>query len=96
MNAVLSDMAPNASGIKVLDHENIFDLCHSVLQFAVQVSSVNSSLLMKFWENSHYLKILEKELLKYYESVKYVKPNASRSDSAEKFVLARGFKGSVS
>lgn len=96
MNAVLSDMAPNASGIKVLDHENIFDLCHFVLQFAVQVSSVNSSLLMKFWENSHYLKILEKELLKSYESVKYVKPNASRSDSAEKFVLARGFKGSVS
>lgn len=96
-NIVLSDMAPNCSGIACLDHDNIFELCHSVLQFAVQISlpSPNTVLLMKFWENSNYLRILELEILKYYENVKYVKPNASRSDSAEKFVLCRGFKGNI-
>lgn len=34
-----------------------------------------------------------KTLTKFYLNVKFVKPEASRSDSAEKYVLARGFKG---
>lgn len=36
---------------------------------------------------------IEKTLLKFYTNVKFVKPKASRSDSAEMYLLARGFKG---
>lgn len=84
-------MAPNASGIKSLDKDNIMDLAFSVLQFAREVSSTDAVLLIKVWENGDLPK-LEKSILEFYDSCKAVKPNASRSDSAEKFILARGFK----
>lgn len=84
-------MAPNASGIKSLDQENIMDLAFSVLQFAREVSSTDAVLLIKVWENGDLPK-LEKSILESYEYCKAVKPNASRSDSAEKFILAKGFK----
>jgi len=38
-------------------------------------------------------KEIEKSLIKFYSNVKFVKPKASRSDSSEKYLLARGFKG---
>lgn len=56
------------------------------------MSAHNGILLMKVWENGE-VNQFEKLCLNYYESVKAVKPNASRSDSAEKFILAKGFKG---
>lgn len=92
LDCVLSDMAPNATGVRSLDQENITDLCYSVLRFAIQMSAENSSLLMKVWDNGA-VPQLERDINRYYRIVKTVKPNASRSDSAEKFVLAKGFVG---
>lgn len=95
VDCVLSDMAPNSSGIKCLDQQVIMDLCHSVLQFAIEMSAPNGVLLVKVWENGE-VNQFEKLCLNYYESVKAVKPNASRADSAEKFILAKGFRGPIS
>ncbi|XP_053695964.1 rRNA methyltransferase 2, mitochondrial [Sabethes cyaneus] len=92
LDVVLSDMAPNATGVRSLDQENIMTLCYSVLRFAILMSSPNASLLMKAWDNAE-VSTLEKNIQKYYRMVKRIKPNASRSDSAEIFVLARGFAG---
>ncbi|KFB35413.1 AGAP004177-PA-like protein [Anopheles sinensis] len=92
IDCVLSDMAPNATGIRALDQENITTLCYSVLRFAILMSSPNASLLMKVWDNGDVPK-LEKSILEYYRTVKRVKPRASRDDSAENFILARGFLG---
>lgn len=92
VDCVLSDMAPNATGIKDLDQENIISLCYSVLRFAVTMSSPGANLLVKVWDNGE-VPILEKDMLKFYKSVKFVKPRSSRNDSAEKFVLAKGFLG---
>lgn len=91
-NLVLSDMAPNATGIKEMDDDNIIKLCYSVLRFAVQVSAVNSSLLVKLWMCSE-AKKLEESIGTFYRNVKFVKPMASRSNSAEIFLLAKNFKG---
>lgn len=93
VNCVLSDMAPNASGIRSLDQENIMELATSVFVFAKEVSAKEAILLIKIWENGDLHK-LEKLISTVYETCKIVKPHASRSDSAEKYILAKGFKKS--
>ncbi|GJQ72355.1 hypothetical protein Trydic_g3441 [Trypoxylus dichotomus] len=94
-NVVLSDMAPNATGIKEIDIENMLNLCYSALRFAVQVSENNATFLVKLWYCND-LSILEKDIQRFYGDVKIVKPKASRDDSAEVFILGRYFKGLVS
>lgn len=92
IDIVISDMAPKASGIKSIDQENIISLCYSAFKFAITMSKLNSTLLVKSWQGNA-VKKLEEDLLIFYETVKVVKPQSSRSDSAEIFLLARGFKG---
>lgn len=92
VNVVLSDMAPNATGVRHLDYENIINLCYSVLRFAVQISEPGGSLLVKLWQCGQ-TKQLEIDINKFYRNVKNVKPEASRTDSAELFLLGRHFKG---
>lgn len=89
-NVVVSDMAPNASGINQLDYENIMELATSVFHFAKDITADNGTLLIKVWENPE-VKKLQDMILEHYERCKSVKPMASRADSAEKFLLARGF-----
>lgn len=92
VDCVLSDMAPNATGVRFLDQDKIMDLCYNVLQFAISMSSKNASLLVKFWDNGN-IKEFEKVALRYYKTIKHIKPNASRNDSAERFLLAKDFLG---
>lgn len=91
VNCVLSDMAPNASGIRSLDQDIIMELANSVFRFAQQVSAPDASLLIKIWENGQ-SKQFENAILEFYEYCRIVKPHASRADSAEKYILAKGFK----
>lgn len=93
INCIMSDMAPNATGVRFLDQEKIMNLCYDVLRFAIQMSAKDGSLLIKVWDNGE-VKKFERVLLQYYNTCKYMKPNASRVDSSEKFLLARGFIGS--
>lgn len=87
-------MAPNASGIRSLDQDKIMDLCYSVLEFAIKMSSNDACLLVKAWDNGR-LSTFEQDLLRYYKQVRFIKPKASRDDSAEKFILAKHFIGST-
>jgi 23S rRNA (uridine2552-2'-O)-methyltransferase len=91
VNNVLSDMAPNATGVRSLDTENIMELAFSVLNFAKQVSAPEACLLIKIWDNGEAHK-LEKAMKEFYTTCKSIKPLSSRSDSAEKFLFAKGFK----
>lgn len=84
-------MAPNATGVRSLDQENIMMLCNSVLDFALKLSAHRASLLVKVWDNGDVPKFIHK-LEAYYDSVKSIKPLSSRDDSTEKFILARGLK----
>lgn len=92
IDCVLSDMAPNATGIRDLDQDNIVTLCYMVLRFAILMSSPNACLLMKLWDNAE-VKKLEEDVLKYYKNVKHLKPKASRSESSERYMLATQFYG---
>lgn len=92
IDVVLSDMAPNATGIKDADSENIVALCFCTLQFAVMFSEVGASLVMKLWQCGQQ-KQLETAAARFYRTIKIAKPDSSRSDSAEVFLVCREFKG---
>lgn len=61
-------------------------------RFAVLNSNVGATCLIKILDGNQN-KEIENALIKFYSSVRFIKPKASRSDSAEKYLLARGFKG---
>ncbi|XP_053607093.1 rRNA methyltransferase 2, mitochondrial isoform X2 [Plodia interpunctella] len=92
VDVVLSDMAPSATGVRELDKDRIIGLCYMALRFAALVTKINGSLLFKVWDGKE-VPILEMDLERFYNNIKILKPKASRSDSSEKFILARGFKG---
>jgi 23S rRNA (uridine2552-2'-O)-methyltransferase len=74
-----------------MDQENIMDLAYSVFNFAQRVSAPNASLVIKVWSNNQLAGFMEK-LKEKYEFGRYVKPDSSRAESAELYVLAKNFK----
>lgn len=92
VNVFLSDMAPNASGIRDLDHENIMKLVYSALKFALQIIHINGIFVCKLWDGKKSLQ-LEKDLTRFFKYVKNIRPKATRDESTEKFLIAREFKG---
>ncbi|XP_011874396.1 PREDICTED: rRNA methyltransferase 2, mitochondrial [Vollenhovia emeryi] len=92
VDIVLSDMAPNASGMREIDHDNIMLLAYAALRFALQISKAQGSLVVKVWDGGKAPQF-EENLSKFYSSVRVVRPDATRDESTEKFFLARGFKG---
>jgi len=89
---VISDMAPSATGLKDMDDENSIGLCFAALYFAVKVSDKNAAFLCKLWQSGQQ-KRFQDVMSRLYTSTRIVKPDASHGDSAEIFLLGRGFKG---
>jgi 23S rRNA (uridine2552-2'-O)-methyltransferase len=91
-NVVLSDMAANTTGHRKTDHLRIVALVEAAAEFAGEVLAPGGAFLAKVIQGG-----TENELLamlkRSFASVKHVKPQASRADSAELYVLATGFRG---
>jgi len=91
-DVVMSDMAAASSGHKQTDHLRIIALCEAAAEFAFDVLEEGGTLVAKVLaggaEGS-----LQATLKQKFETVANVKPPASRSDSSEKYVVARGFRG---
>uniref|UniRef100_A0A6V7JY02 rRNA methyltransferase 2, mitochondrial n=1 Tax=Bracon brevicornis TaxID=1563983 RepID=A0A6V7JY02_9HYME len=92
VDVVLSDMAPNATGVRDIDHELIIELAYAAFQFSLQVSKVDGTFLVKLWDGGKATKF-EQDVGRFYKAIKIVRPAATRDESTEKFILARGFKG---
>ncbi|XP_068606445.1 rRNA methyltransferase 2, mitochondrial [Brachionichthys hirsutus] len=93
-HAILSDMAPNASGFRDMDHERLVTLCLSLLKLADEVLRPGGDLLCKYWDGILARK-LQEELSKAFDNVRIIKPNASRKDSAELYFLARTYRKAI-
>ena len=91
-DVVLSDMAANATGHRQTDHLRIMALAEAAAHFAREVLSYGGSFLCKVLQGGTEAALLA-VLKRDFASVKHVKPPASRSDSAELYLLARGFRG---
>ena len=92
-DVVLSDMAANATGHRQTDHLKIMALVEAAAEFAAEVLKPGGSFLAKVIQGGTEGALLA-ALKRDFASVKHVKPAASRSDSAELYVLATGFRGS--
>jgi 23S rRNA (uridine2552-2'-O)-methyltransferase len=89
---VLSDMAANATGHRKTDHLRIMALAEAATHFAREVLDKGGSFLCKVLQGGTEAVLLA-ELKRDFETVKHVKPPASRTDSAELYLLAKGFRG---
>lgn len=89
---VLSDMAAPTTGHTKTDHLRIMALAEAAAAFAIDILSPGGVFLCKVLQGG-----AERELLNIlkrgFTQVRHVKPPASRSDSAELYVLATGFRG---
>jgi 23S rRNA (uridine2552-2'-O)-methyltransferase len=90
-DVVLSDMAANATGHRATDHLKIMALVEAAAQFAGEVLKDGGSFLAKVIQGGTEASLLA-TLKRDFAAVKHVKPAASRSDSAELYVLATGFR----
>lgn len=94
VDVVLSDMAANATGHRKTDHLRIVALAEAAAMFAREVLKPGGAFLAKVLQGGTEGALLA-DLKRDFSAVKHVKPAASRSDSAELYVLATGFRHSV-
>lgn len=90
-HVILSDMAPNASGFKEMDHERLVAMCFCLLDLAEKILKPGGSLVCKYWDGVLAQKLQEK-LSSVFGSVRTLKPSASRKDSAERYFFAQMYK----
>jgi 23S rRNA (uridine2552-2'-O)-methyltransferase len=93
-DVVMSDMAASSSGHKQTDHLRIVALCEAAAALAFEVLEPGGTFVAKVLAGGAESG-LQAELNRRFDKVSNVKPPASRSDSSEKFVVARGFRGSA-
>ncbi|XP_019397578.1 PREDICTED: rRNA methyltransferase 2, mitochondrial [Crocodylus porosus] len=93
-DVILSDMAPNATGIQELDHDKLINLCLSVLDMSSNILQPGGIMLCKFW-NGRDAQLLQSRLMEHFCNVRTIKPQASRKESAESYYLARGYRKTV-
>jgi 23S rRNA (uridine2552-2'-O)-methyltransferase len=91
-DVVMSDMAASASGHKQTDHIRIIALCEAAAYLAFDVLAPGGTFVAKVLAGGAEGD-LQKLLKQKFATVENVKPPASRADSSEKFVIARGFRG---
>ncbi len=88
---VLSDMAAPSTGHSSTDHLRIMALAEEAFAFALDILEIGGDFVVKVLRGG-----TEKELLgllkKHFEKVTHYKPPASRADSAEMYVVAKGFR----
>lgn len=91
-NIVFSDMAAPTTGHKRTDHLRTMHLCEIAAYFAVDVLAKGGHFLSKTFQGGTENDLLTM-LKKNFQTVVHVKPPASRAESVELYLLAKGFKG---
>ncbi|WP_067734711.1 RlmE family RNA methyltransferase [Novosphingobium naphthalenivorans] len=89
---VLSDMAANTVGHKQTDHLRTMGLVETAADFAIQTLAPGGTFVAKVLAGGTDTELLTL-LKRHFTSVKHAKPPASRKDSSEWYVIAKGFKG---
>ncbi|HEV7274726.1 MAG TPA: RlmE family RNA methyltransferase [Devosiaceae bacterium] len=89
---VLSDMAAPTTGHKATDHLRIVHLVEIAADFAIQVLAPGGTFVAKVFQGGTEHELLAM-LKRHFASTLHAKPKASRAESAETYLVARGFKG---
>lgn len=92
VDVVISDMAPNLSGIATADQAASIYLIELALDMAQQVLKPKGSFIAKAFQGEGY-EAFVKEVRNHFDTVVIRKPEASRSRSREVYVVGKGFRG---
>ncbi len=92
---VLSDMAPNTTGHRQTDHLRIVGLIEAAAAFAETALRPGGAFVAKAFQGGETGEVVA-ALKRAFAEVRHVKPKASRSQSAEVYIVATGFKGGTS
>lgn len=87
---ILSDIAPNTTGHQSTDHLRIATMLFDIIELLEKVLVTDGSFITKIWKGSEEKEIIN-QLKKKFKFVSYFKPDSSRKDSAEIFIVARNF-----
>lgn len=93
-DVVMSDMAANTTGHKKTDHLRIIGLAEAAIYFAREILAPGGVFVAKVFQGGTESQLLT-DLKRDFAVVRHVKPAASRTDSAELYVLATGFRGAT-
>lgn len=91
VDLVISDMAPNLSGVSSADSARIQHVCDLALDFACHHMKPEGALIVKAFHGSGFSQIVE-SFKQHFQRVVERKPKASRGKSSETFLVARGLK----
>jgi 23S rRNA (uridine2552-2'-O)-methyltransferase len=91
VDLVLSDMAPNLSGVELADSARMQHVIELATEFAVRFLKRDGALLVKAFHGSGYSQIVQ-ALKRDFTKVAAIKPKASRDRSSETFILSRGLR----
>ena len=91
-DVVLSDVAPNTMGHRKTDHLRIIALVEAAAEFAARTLKPGGAFVAKAFQGGETAGVI-KRLKAEYANVRHIKPKSSRSDSAEVYLVATGFKG---
>jgi 23S rRNA (uridine2552-2'-O)-methyltransferase len=91
VDLVLSDMAPNTTGIRELDHSRIIELVNVAYNFAQKVLKKNGTFFFKSFAGGEEVAFKSK-LKEKFDKVLPIKPASSRDHSSELYFLCLGFK----
>ncbi len=89
-DVILSDMSPSTSGHKSSDHLRIVALCEEVFDFSKKHLKEGGFLIMKVFQGGASNDIL-KEIKQKFKTTKHFKPQASRKQSPELYLIAKSF-----
>lgn len=89
-DVVICDVAPNLSGNWGLDHARSIDLCNSALNIATEILKPGGNFVVKVFQGDMFSDFFN-EVRRYFSFVKSYTPQASREESAEIYIIGKGF-----
>ncbi len=91
-DVVMSDMAANTTGVQNIDHLRTISLVEAAYEFAKEILAEGGIFIAKVFQGGTEGELLN-DMKKHFSKVVHHKPDASRQDSVETYVVAIGFKG---
>ena len=91
-DVVMSDMAANTTGVQNIDHLRTIGLVEMAYEFAKEILAPGGIFIAKVFQGGTEQNMLD-DMKRHFTKVTHFKPDASRQDSVEMYVVAQGFKG---